>query len=189
MAIISQTAEIFEILSKGAFISSNSTSNDMRQLYAVIDENFDDLYEYFLSIRFILTRGDEFFYFTRNENRVDLERKLEQAMKWIDILDFFKSYDESFGPGYRFTPSDFLIRLNTDAGLRDKLTGLKKYAANKDKLEEVIDRIIDLLRKDGFIEVENEVFRSYKVTSAFNYLEQLVLSINIPEEIRNEIPE
>ena len=102
--MIKQTAEIFEILSKGQFISSNSVNENMRQLYLVIDDNYDELYDYFLNIRFILTKGDEYYYFTRNENKADIERKLRQAMKWIDILDFLKSFDNSFGVGYRFSP-------------------------------------------------------------------------------------
>ncbi|MGL5227495.1 MAG: condensin complex protein MksE, partial [Bacteroidales bacterium] len=43
--------------------------------------------------------------------------------------------------------------------------------------------------RDGFIELENEIEGTYKVLSAFSYIEKLVLSINIPEEIINEIPE
>ena len=37
--MIKQTAEIFEILSKGGFISSDSTNPNIRQLYTVIEDN------------------------------------------------------------------------------------------------------------------------------------------------------
>ena len=33
--------------------------------------------------------------------QIDLERKIEQAFKWIDILDFFKTFNNSFGSGSR----------------------------------------------------------------------------------------
>lgn len=186
--MIKQTAEIFEILSRGQFISSNSVDENLRRLYLVIDENFDELYDYFMAIRFFLTRGDEYFYFVRMENKVDIERKLRQAMKWIDILDFVKSFDNSFGSGFRFTPSDILVRLNLDAELKDKLMGLKKYT-EKEKYDESIEKIMEILKKEGFVEEENPISRMYKVTAAFHYLEQLVLSINIPEEVKHEIPE
>lgn len=43
--MIKQTAEIFEILSKGGFISSDSTNPNIRQLYTVIEDNQSELYD------------------------------------------------------------------------------------------------------------------------------------------------
>ncbi|MCH5597252.1 condensin complex protein MksE [Niabella ginsengisoli] len=86
------TAEIFDILSKGKFICSNSNEEHIRKVYATIDneQNFEFLYNYFLNINFVLEKGDEYYYFSRQEITVDLERKIEQAFKWIDMLDFLK---------------------------------------------------------------------------------------------------
>ena len=44
------TASIFEYLQKGLFISSNSTSEEVRDMYNEIDENYESLYQYFLSL-------------------------------------------------------------------------------------------------------------------------------------------
>lgn len=189
MQIPRQTAEIFETLSKGQFICSNSSFDLTRRLYEVIDEYFDDLHEYFQGINFILERGDEYFCFSRAESKVDLERKIETALKWIDILDFLKTFDNSFGSGFRFTPSDILVKLNIDAELKTKLDGLKKYGGGKEKYDEIIEKVLDLLAKDNFIEIENEISKTYKVLASFNYLEKLVMAINIPQEVKNEIPE
>ena len=186
-----QTAIIFEILSKGQFISSNSSNESIRKLYSVIEEeqNFDYLYDFFRNINFTLEHGDEYYYFSRVENKIDLERKLDQAFKWIDILDFLKVFDGSFGSGYRFTPSDILVKLNLDAELKSKLEGLKRYSGGKEKFNEIVDKILEDLKKDRFIELENEISHQYKVLASFKYLEQLVMSINISEEVKNEIPE
>ena len=46
-----------------------------------------------------------------------------------------------------------------------------------------------MLEKDAFVELENEISLSYKVLASFKYLEQLVLAINIPDEVKNEIPQ
>lgn len=186
-----QTAAIFEILNRGQFICSNSNEDNIKKLYTIIEEEqtYEFLYEYFLNINFILEKGDEYFYFSRVENKVDLERKIEQAFKWIDILDFFKTFDSSFGSGYRFTPSDILVKLNHDAELKSKLEGLRKHSGSKDKFNEIIDKILEDLKKDRFLELENEISHQYKVLSSFKYLEQLVMSINISEEVKNEIPE
>lgn len=189
METIKYTDEIFEILSKGLFISSNSTDENMRRLYRTIDENTESLANYFSAINFVLEQGNEYFYFSRRENKTDLERKLEAAMKWIDILDFLKNYDNSFGPGLRFTPHDLLVSLNLNVEMKNKLEYIKRHYQGKTKHEDIIDRLIYDLRRDGFIELENEIEDTYKVLSSFQYIEQLVLSINIPEEIINEIPE
>lgn len=185
-----QTAEIFKLLSKGQFISSNSSSRTISNLYNVIDdnENFEQLYNYFININFILEKGDEYFYFSRPESKVELESKIEAAYRWIDIIDFFKTYDNSFGSGYRFSPSEILVRIKTDAELETKLDSLKKYA-NKENQKEILEKVIDKLVTESFFELENEITHQYKVLAAFNYLEQLILTINIPEDTKNEIPE
>ena len=186
-----QTADIFDILSKGQFICSNSTNEDIRKLYSAIEEeeNFDYLHDYFLSIQFILEKGDEYYYFSREENKVDVERKIEQAFKWIDILDFLKTFDNAFGSGYRFAPPSILVKLNMDAALKTKLEALKKYSGGKEKHVEIIEKILEILEKDKFIEIENTITHQYKVLSSFNYLEQLIMTINISEDAINEIPE
>lgn len=185
-----QTAEIFELLSKGQFISSNNSNKRISDLYNVIDDeqNFDALYDFFLNIRFVLEKGDEYYYFSRPESKVDLERKIEIAFKWVDIIDFLKTYDNSFGVGYRFTPSDLLVRIKIDAELESKLEGLKKHTG-KEKHQEIIEKLLTMLVNDSFIELENEITHQYKVLTSFKYLEQLIITINIPDSVRNEIPE
>lgn len=186
--MIKQTAEIFDILSKGGFISSDSTSPAIRQLYAVIEENQAEFYDYFGAINFILESGNEYFYFVRKENKVDLERKLEIAARWIDVLDFIKTYDAAFSAGFRFQPADILVKVGSDLELKEKLNGLKKLTG-REKHEEIIEKIINDMKRDGFVELENEITSTYKVVAAFSYLEELVACINIPEDIQNEIPE
>ena len=96
------TAAIFDYLQKGQFISSNSTNEDIRNLYDMIDDDFEALSVYFAQIGYTLERGNEYFYFSRIEPRVTLEQKILRAYYWIDVLDLFKTYDETFGPGHRF---------------------------------------------------------------------------------------
>ena len=188
MDLPKQTGEIFELLSKGQFICSDSGDGNTRKLYYVLEENQDELRSYFQAINFVLEQGEEYFYFTRDEAKAEMERKIDIAWKWIDSLDFFKAYDNSFGPGTRFSPPDVLVRLNVDAALKSKLDGLKKYS-KEDKYDDSIRKIIEMLRKDSFLELENEITGYYKVLASFKYLELLITSINIPDEVQNEIPE
>ncbi len=194
MNVPRQTGEIFEILSSGQFICSNSADVRISKLYDIIDDNekYELLYDYFSAIGFLLEKGDEFYYFSRkNESKADLERKLETACKWIDVLDFFKTFDNAFVSGYSFTTQEIVVQIKVDAVLKSKADGLRKVFKLDDKTpyDEVIAKVTDSLCKEGFAEIENEILKSYKILSSFKYLEELVTNINIPEEVQNEIPE
>ena len=187
------TTAIFERLSKGEFICSNSTDFEIVRLFDWIDtpEHYEELCDHFGAIGFTLEKGDEYFHFSKKFQKIDIERKLEMAFKWIDILDFFKSYDNSFGPGYSLSASEILRMIKADAILKSKADNLRSTLKVDEKTpyEDLISRMIDLLVKDGFAEPEAEaVFRSYKVLNSIKYLEILVNCINIPEEYTNEIP-
>jgi hypothetical protein len=194
MNVPRQTGEIFELLCKGQFICSNSSDNRISKLCEILDdsENFEALYEHFYSINFILEKGDEFYYFSRkDESKADLERKLEAACKWIDIVDFFTTFDNAFASGYKFSPAKITVELNVHAVLKNKADALKGILRMDDKTPypEVVNKIVDTLCKDGFAEMENEILKSYKVLSSFKYLEELINNINIPDEVQHEIPE
>ena len=190
--ITKYTSDIFEILRRGQFICSNSPDENIQTIYKILEneDTFEDLYEYFYQINYVLEEGDEYFYFSRTkEKSIDLERKIDKAFGWIDILDFFKTYDSSFDVGFRFTPSEIDSQLKNNADLKTKLENLKKIGSDKKNYLDRIKKIIEKLEKDNYITLENEISETYKVLTSFNYLKDLINTINIPEEIANEIPE
>lgn len=188
MAINTNKKDIFEILSKGGFICSNSSQVHIQKLYNYIEENEEELNYYFSEINYLLSSGDEYYYFTRQKSMVDVKTKLEQAFKWIDIVDFFKSYDSSFGSGYRFEPQEISVLLKVNISLKTKLKALKKYTKTDNELE-AIKKLVDRLKSEGFVELEDENTDSYKVMASFSYIESLILNINLSEEVQDEIPE
>lgn len=190
--ITKYTSDIFEILRKGQFICSNSPDDTIQTLYKILEDNetFEHLYNYFYQINYILERGDEYFYFSRlNEKNIDIDRKIKKAFEWIDILDFFKTYDSAFTVGYRFTAYEIHNQLKNNADLKTKLENLKELGSDKKNYIERIKKIIEKLEKDNYITLENEITETYKVLTSLNYLIDLVNTINIPEEVANEIPE
>lgn len=50
------TEEIFNILSKGGFISANSVSPAIKRYYDAIEEDLTDYYEYYKGIGFLSRR-------------------------------------------------------------------------------------------------------------------------------------
>ena len=180
------TEEIFNILSKGGFISSNSVSTQVKRLYDAIEEDLPDYYDYYKGIGFYLEGGDGYYYFTRKESKVDLERKLEAIQKWIDYLSFLKTYHSAFGPGFLIRAAEIEIQIGCDIELKEKAT---KLFSDKKKYDEVVGKLLKELESIGLIEKENELDGTYKVLSAFHYMEDLVDCITISEEVQDEIPE
>ena len=177
--IPAHTADIFDHLQKGLFINSNSCDENIRQMYDEIDDHLEALSLYFAQIGYTLERGNEYFYFSRTEPRITLEQKIARAYYWIDILDLFKTFNETFGPGYRFQPEQILVEANINVMLQNKLDSIRKHTSDKEIRKDVLDNIIRQLVKDSFLELENEKNNVYKVMSSWHYLERLVESINI----------
>lgn len=185
------TSVLFDYLQKGQFICSNSCDDTVRDMYEMIDDNFEALSLYFLQIGYTLERGNEYFYFSRTEPRATLEQKILRAYYWIDVLDLFKTYDETFGAGCRFQPEQILVEANINVALQNKLDGMRKHFSDREVRKDVLDNIIRQLAKESFIELENEKSNTYKVLSAWHYLERLIESIQIFDETEeeNEKPE
>lgn len=183
-----QTARIFELLSKGYFINSNSNNPEQRELYAVLEAHVEPLRQYFQQIELVLEQGDEYFYFSRQEEKASVERKIDNAYKWIDILDFFKTFNNSFAPGFRFYTTQLVEEARVNGLLRNKLNELNR---NRDtSAREQIENLLKRLEREGFIEKIDDYNDTWKVTAALHYLEQLILAIEIPEdEETREIPE
>lgn len=184
--IPAHTADIFDHLQKGLFINSNSCNENIRQMYDEIDDHLEALSLYFAQIGYTLERGNEYFYFSRTEPRITLEQKIARAYYWIDILDLFKTFNETFGPGYRFQPEQILVEANINVMLQNKLDSIRKHTSDKEIRKDVLDNIIRQLVKDSFLELENEKNNVYKVMSSWHYLERLVESINIYDETEED---
>lgn len=59
------TQRIYERLSRGEFLSVDSTDTSIRHLYEDIEENLDDYADYFKEIGLQLESGNGYFYFSR----------------------------------------------------------------------------------------------------------------------------
>lgn len=172
--------EIFEKLSSGNFICSNSVERDNRELHEIIENKLDIITEYFSKIGFKLEKGEGYFYFSKDYKGSD-EKKLEKFYDYIDLLDFLKSFNSNFVAGFTFTSADIAQQCSVDLNLKEKLNELRK-----DKNKSVIDRVRDIireLRSSGFVEQVNPDEERFKVLSSFSYLENIILTINIEDDI------
>ena len=174
------TQKIFERLSKGAFLSVDSSDLEIKHLYNDVEENYSDYESYFLELGLRLEEGDGYYYFSRtHEAKLTVEQKLQSFAQWVDILDFLKTYDLTFSAGFQFRITHILERINLDVELRDKARKLfRKQNTNQDIAEKLVNELTGM----GFAEVINEQDGTYKVTAAFRYAEEMVNLITIYNE-------
>lgn len=180
------TSEVFQRLSRGQFISSNSVDAETRAIYSDIEDNQEEYEDYFKQIDFQLSVGEGFYYFSRKESKVIIENKLQSLFSWIDYLDFLTTFDTTFDAGTQFSVAKIEIRLSSDLELKEKLSRL---FADKQSNRDKIDALVNALTNFGFAELLNEQEGLYQVTSAFRYIVQLMMLINIDEEVKDEIPQ
>ncbi len=103
-SISSRTSEVFDILSKGNFICSNAIDKQRRHLYRYVEENFQDLETKFREIGYQLEAGNNYYYFSRpDESNQNVDNKIEKALRWLDILAFFTSYERIFAEEHVFS--------------------------------------------------------------------------------------
>ena len=171
--------QVFDRLSRGGFIYSDSVDESTRNIFLDIEDHQDDYSEYFEQIGFILEEGTGFFYFSRRESKTALVDKLKRFGHWIDILDFLKAWEPALGPGFTFIHADLMIKIDSDIELREKAKSLYE---NKVKNDEICDRLMEELSRQGFIEQLDDVAQRYQVTAAYRYLEDMVELIAFNEE-------
>lgn len=170
--------QIFERLSRGGFISSDSTQEEMKQLFIDIEDNLMAYRQYYKEIGFLLEEGNGYFYFSRQESKTQLMDKLVRLGHWIDILDFLKAWEPIFGPGYTFSKATLTIKAEADIDLQQKASGLYE---KKDNLLDIVEKLVEEMQKASFLELTNEKTGQYRVVAAYGYLEDLVNLITLDD--------
>ena len=187
LSMRNNTQRIYERLSRGEFLSVDSSDTSIRHLYEDIEENFDDYADFFKEIGLQLEAGNGYFFFSRiGEGKQSIEQKLESFSKWLDYLDFLKTYNQSFTAGYQFRKSHLIEQISLDIELKEKAGHLyKKYGVGS--YLEIVNKLLQEMQGMGFAECISEQDETFKITSAFHYAEELVDMIQIANE--DEIPE
>jgi len=178
-----QTHDIFAIMARGHFISSNGTKDGMNRLYDIINEpeNFENLQNYFNVIKYRIERGNNFFYFSKiDEINSIVEKKLETFEKYIDIIDLFASMDNKITIGSRFRTGSLAEECNANVRLKQKLQKIPLYRS--ETLHNKVREICDLMSRDSFLEREDEASETYKVLDSYTYLLDVINAIAIYEE-------
>jgi hypothetical protein len=171
-----QTPEIFNILSRGNFISSNGSKG---KLFDIInyEDNYATLKEFFSHTGYSLERGHNYFYFSQtDEPNLIIEKKLEQFAYYIDVMDFFSSMDTKPVVGTRYRVTQIAEECFSNERLKQKIYALSRREKMVDKVAEIAGD----LTAAGFFEQEDE--DTYKVMDAIHYLEEVISLITIDDD-------
>jgi hypothetical protein len=181
--------EIWEKLSKGKFICTDSVDLHQRELYKTIHDNEEELRAFFGEIGYNLIHGREYYIFSREVSSENLEASRSTVKKYIVICDMLKSFNSEFCQGLSFTKANLLEAAATYPDLKAKIQEFSR----RDNYKDIVTNIIGILKTDGIIEKDNNSdIESYIVTSAYNYLEDLfnaTIIYNEQEEPKHEISE
>ena len=138
------TKEIFQRLTRGQFLSHNTTDSEAKAMYQDLDENYQAYLEYFKMIGLVLVKGYNYFHFTREMDEVKAEDKLRGLYSYIDYLDILYDCDPRFDIGRTLSVSMIILDIFKD------------------------------MTNKGFFELVNKNTDTYIVTDAFAYIRDVV---------------
>jgi hypothetical protein len=144
-----------------------------------LEANGEPCKRYFEVLGFRLQRGDNYYYFTVDEEpQTNLEAKLDRMIKLVRLLDFFSTQVESFAEGQIFSATSLAARCNGDTRAERFLQEMGKGASNQERL----DNILQALVRQGYLSEYDTTRQQYRVLSAINYLFDFADRIEIQDE-------
>ncbi|MEA3492035.1 MAG: hypothetical protein U9R27_09070 [Campylobacterota bacterium] len=170
--------KIYKTILRGGYINENSAKNGNAELYEAIVSKESEIRAYFKPLGYVLMKREGYFYFA-HDDAPESEAALELIVDYIDIANFFKTLDTNFCVGYRFTLSAMEHQLNTNIELQELAAKMRGIKANDNR--EFIQKIVDKLKKDDFIEERNAANREYIVLNSYDYIEYFLGEIEVDE--------
>ena len=173
-----QIQKIYENILKGNFINENSFKNSNSELYEAIMLKESEVRAYFKPIGYVLMKREGYFYFAHDEAS-DSVSALEKMVDYIDIASFLKTVDSNFGAGYHFRLSSLENQLNNSIELQDLAYKMKGINAKDNR--EFIQKIVEKLKKDGFLEETNSTNSEYIILNSYDYIESFLNEVEVYE--------
>jgi hypothetical protein len=170
--------KIYQNILKGNFINENSSKNGNSELYEAIMLKESEVRAYFRPIGYQLMKREGYFYFA-HDGASDSVSALERMVDYIDIASFLRTVDSNFSMGYRFRLSSIENQLNNNIELQDLAHKMKGINAKDNR--EFIQKIIERLKKDGFLEEVNSTNSEYIILNSYEYIENFLGEVEIYE--------
>jgi len=166
---------IFEILSKGIIISTNSSKYKDEAMYLLDEDNFNSFNSLLNRLGFYLVGENGYFYLSK-DLKSDEEEKFFNAHKNIILaIAQLKKVFVHLDKGHKIKKSEFIKRF--DSKKDEKII---KYLFNTDDLMEITDKLFNLLERNYVLESKSS--DEYLVLNAIDYYLDIVSLVSEGEE-------
>ena len=162
---------IFEILSKGIIISTNSSLYKDEAMYLLDEDNFNSFNALLNRLGFYLVGENGCFYLSKDLKSDEEEKFFNTHKNIILAIAQLKKVFVHLDKGHRIKKSEFIKRF--DSKKDEKII---KYLFNSDDLMEITEKLFNLLERNYVIEAKNK--DEYLVLNAIDYYLDIVESIS-----------
>jgi hypothetical protein len=174
---------LFSRLCKGdnLLLSRNGPGQDSELFDEVerLETNGEPCKRYFEILGFHLQRGDNFYFFTaEDEPQTNLEAKLDRMIRLVRLLDFFSTHVETFAEGQIFSATNLAARCNGDTRAERFLQDMGKGTTNQERLDSILQNLV----RQGYLSDHDTIRQEYRVLSAINYLFEFADRIEIHDD-------
>lgn len=170
------TAEIFEFMRRGGFLSANSRDDEKSKWWQDLDNNFGQYEDFYRKLGYCLKKNQHYAHFGRDEKVGTLEERGERLLNLFLLGNAMKFYDAGLSSGQDIDKRHLLEAMETDSDFVEASAYLAEGKASNDK---IADTLIAQMCRYGFAECVNERTGKYMVTGAFKYVEDLVELVKI----------
>ena len=162
------TMEIFEELRLGHFLTRNDPNHSRRKLYHECEESEGLLTSYFKPLGYTLQHGDGYFYFSKNLQRTQMEKKVAKILEMIDLIALFMEHDSAFNIGWKGTPSALKESAEDNIVLKDRIDKIKGIRG--DTMQARCKDAFEKMRENGYMAIEDEEKETYIVLNSYAYI-------------------
>ncbi len=72
-------------------------------------------------------------------------------------------------------------QIEINLSLKEQLADLQKRTNPGKNYQEMLNDLIKEIQKEGFIDLENEMEQTWKILDSWDYMEKLVMAVNIQD--------
>jgi hypothetical protein len=182
MTLPNKTRDIFDYLRQGHFLSANHPDVTHRDIFRQCQQYYDVLLEYFKPLGYYLESGQNYYHFTKDLSRQQIEKKLKSMLGFIDHISLMLQYNGSFDIGWEGTPTDMEVAVRADPLLKQAL--LRLYGKDGAPIRNQCKQVFDFFKSSGFMATIDDIDERYRVLDAYGYIREYTQAIQevVPDE-------
>jgi hypothetical protein len=166
---------VFDVLSKGIIVSTNSSKYKEIASYLLDGENFNNFNSIISKLGFYLVGENGYFYLSKELSSTEEEKFFNSHKQVILAVAQLKKVFVHLDKGHKIKKSEFIKRF--DSKKDEKII---KALFDTDDLMEITDKLFNLLERNFVLEAKSS--DEYIVLNSINYYLDIVNSISEAED-------